>query len=163
MLQQTTVAAVIPYFERFLNRFPTVAALAAGPENEVLRLWEGLGYYSRARNLYRAAKVIVEEYAGLFPSELNLLQALPGIGRYTAGAIASFAFDQRAPIVEANTLRLYCRLIGFEGDPRSRAGQEVLWSVRLVNPIARRVPPAIFVGRTRREVNCESHNPNRRS
>lgn len=142
MLQQTTVAAVIPYFERFLDRFPTVAALAAGPENEVLRLWEGLGYYSRARNLHRAAKVIVEEYAGLFPSELNLLQALPGIGRYTAGAIASFAFDQRAPIVEANTLRLYCRLIGFEGDPRSRAGQEVLWS--FAESILPRVHPGRF-------------------
>ena len=128
MLQQTTVVAVIPYFERFLGRFPTVADLAAADESEVLRLWEGLGYYSRARNLHRAAKVIVEQYSGLFPTELDTLQSLPGVGRYTAGAIASFAFDQRAPIVEANTLRLYSRLIGYAGDPRSRDGQERLWA-----------------------------------
>jgi A/G-specific adenine glycosylase len=108
MLQQTTVVAVIPYFERFLSRFPTVADLAAADESEILRLWEGLGYYSRARNLHRAAKVIVEQHSGVFPTELDVLQSLPGIGRYTAGAIASFAFDQRAPIIEANTLRLYC-------------------------------------------------------
>ena len=128
MLQQTTVVAVIPYFERFLTRFPTVADLAAADESEILRLWEGLGYYSRARNLHRAAKVIVEQYSSVFPTELDVLQSLPGVGRYTAGAIASFAFDQRAPIVEANTLRLYCRLIGFDGDPRSRVGQERLWA-----------------------------------
>ena len=128
MLQQTTVVAVIPYFERFLGRFPTVTDLAATDESEILRLWEGLGYYSRARNLHRAAKVIVEQHSGIFPNELDVLQSLPGIGRYTAGAIASFAFDQRAPIVEANTLRLYCRLIGYDGDPRSREGQERLWA-----------------------------------
>ena len=127
MLQQTTVAAVIPYFERFLTQFPTVADLATAEESEILKLWEGLGYYSRARNIHRAAKVIVEQYSGVFPTELDALQSLPGIGRYTAGAIASFAFDQRAPIVEANTLRLYCRLIGYDGDPRSRDGQERLW------------------------------------
>ena len=127
MLQQTTVVAVIPYFARFLDRFPTVEDLAAGEETDVLRLWEGLGYYSRARNLHRAAKVIVEQYSGIFPKDLDVLQSLPGVGRYTAGAIASFAFDHRAPIVEANTLRLYCRLIGYGGDPRSRDGQERLW------------------------------------
>lgn len=128
MLQQTTVVAVIPYFERFLTRFPTIIDLAVADQGEVLRLWEGLGYYSRARNLHKAAQVVVETYAGVFPSELAAIQALPGIGRYTAGAIASFAFDQRAPIVEANTLRLYCRLLGYGGDPRSKAGQDILWS-----------------------------------
>lgn len=128
MLQQTTVVAVVPYFERFLARFPSVHDLAAADENDVLRLWEGLGYYSRARNLRKAAQVIVHEHGGVFPSELDALQRLPGIGRYTAGAIASFAFDRRAPIVEANTLRLYCRLLGYEGDPRSKEGQERLWS-----------------------------------
>ena len=128
MLQQTTVVAVVPYFERFLARFPTVNDLAAADENDVLRLWEGLGYYSRARNLRKAAQVIVREHDGVFPSEVDELQKLPGIGRYTAGAIASFAFDRRAPIVEANTLRLYCRLLGFAGDPRSKAGQQTLWS-----------------------------------
>ncbi len=128
MLQQTTVVAVVPYFERFLARFPSVNDLAAADENDVLRLWEGLGYYSRARNLSKAAQVIVLEHDGVFPSEVDALQKLPGIGRYTAGAIASFAFDRRAPIVEANTLRLYCRLLGYAGDPRSKDGQAQLWS-----------------------------------
>lgn len=127
MLQQTTVAAVIPYYDRFLAAFPTVFALARADEHDVLRLWEGLGYYSRGRNLHRAAQVIVGERGGLFPENVAGLQALPGIGRYTAGAIASFAFDLRAPIVEANTLRLYARLLGFAGDPRSTAGQRLLW------------------------------------
>ena len=128
MLQQTTVVAVIPYFERFLERFPTVNDLAVAAESDVLRLWEGLGYYSRARNIHRAANAIVERYAGAFPADLKTLQLLPGIGRYTAGAIASFAFDRRAPIVEANTLRLYSRLLGYDGDPRSSEGQQELWS-----------------------------------
>ena len=128
MLQQTTVVAVVPYFERFLARFPTVNDLAAADENDVLRLWEGLGYYSRARNLRKAAQVIVHEHDSVFPSEVEALQKLPGIGRYTAGAIASFAFDRRAPIVEANTLRLYCRLLGYAGDPRAKEGQKQLWS-----------------------------------
>ncbi len=128
MLQQTTVAAVIPYYERFLQKFPDVRALASADETDVLRLWEGLGYYSRARNLHRGAQEIVRRLQGEFPRAVEELQSLPGIGRYTAGAIASFAFDDRAPIVEANTLRLYCRLLGFDGDPRSTAGQTRLWS-----------------------------------
>ena len=121
MLQQTTVAAVVPYFERFLARFPTVGDLAAAEEADVLRLWEGLGYYSRARNLRRAAQVIVDQHASVFPADIAALQALPGIGRYTAGAIASFAFDLRAPIVEANTLRLYCRAAGIRRRSAGRA------------------------------------------
>jgi A/G-specific adenine glycosylase len=128
MLQQTTVAAVIPYYERFLQRFPDVQSLAAADESDVLRLWEGLGYYSRARNLHNGAKELVFQRSGEFPRDVGALQSLPGIGRYTAGAIASFAFDERAPIVEANTLRLYSRLLGFDGDPRSAAGQEILWN-----------------------------------
>jgi A/G-specific adenine glycosylase len=128
MLQQTTVAAVIPYFERFLAAFPTVADLAAASEERVLRLWEGLGYYSRARNLHRAAQRIVAEHGGELPRDVVALQALPGIGRYTAGAIASFAYNLPAPIVEANTLRLYSRLINYGDDPRSAAGQQVLWA-----------------------------------
>lgn len=127
MLQQTTVAAVIPYFERFLKRFPTLADLAGAPEDDVLHAWEGLGYYSRARNLRKAAQCILHDHAGVFPSDADVLRELPGIGRYTAGAIASFAFDRREPIVEANTLRLYCRLMGFGGDPRSAAGSRLLW------------------------------------
>lgn len=127
MLQQTTVAAVIPYYERFLKAFPTVEALADADEQHVLRLWEGLGYYSRARNLHKAAQTIVAKFDARFPESVADLQSLPGVGRYTAGAIASFAFDIRAPIVEANTLRLYCRLLNYSGDPRSREGQELLW------------------------------------
>jgi len=127
MLQQTTVVAVVPYFERFLKRFPTVQKLASAEESDVLRLWEGLGYYSRGRNLLRAAKQIVEMYEGRFPDNVETLRALPGIGRYTAGAIASFAFDQCEPIVEANTLRLYSRLLGMTDDPRSKEVQEKLW------------------------------------
>lgn len=127
MLQQTVVAAVIPYFEKFRSRFPDVHALAAAEESEVLQYWEGLGYYSRARNIHKTAKIVSTEWDGDFPQTVEALQKLPGIGRYTAGAICSFAYDARAPIVEANTLRLYSRLIGLEEDPRSKAGQAQLW------------------------------------
>lgn len=127
MLQQTTVAAVVPYYERFLERFPDLQTLAAADEQEVLRSWEGLGYYSRARNIHKTARRLVDEYDSRFPPDINTLQSLPGIGRYTAGAIASFAFNLPAPIVEANTQRLYCRLIGYDGEPRSATGQRVLW------------------------------------
>lgn len=127
MLQQTQVATVIPYYERFLARFPDVESLAAANESEVLKLWEGLGYYRRARQLHRAAKTIVDEHGGQVPTDAEQLQSLPGIGRYTAGAILSIARDARLPILEANTLRLLCRLIGYRGDPRAAAGQRILW------------------------------------
>ena len=140
MLQQTTVVAVIPYFERFIARFPTLVELAQGSEEDVLRHWEGLGYYSRGRNIHKAAKLLIAEHGGEFPTTVDELVRLPGIGRYTAGAIASFAFDTRAPIVEANTLRLYCRLIGYRGDPRSSAGQQILWD------FAERILPAKGTG-----------------
>ena len=127
MLQQTTVAAVIDYFARWFEAFPTVEALAAADEQDVLRQWEGLGYYSRARNLHKAARIVVGDFGGEFPATLAELQSLPGIGRYTAGAIASFAFDQPAPIVEANTERLYARLIGLEQATQTTAGKRQLW------------------------------------
>ena len=127
MLQQTTVTAVVPYFERWFERFPNVQTLAAATQDEVLKYWEGLGYYSRARNIHKTACIVVDEFEGVFPDDVKGLTALPGIGRYTAGAVCSFAFDKPAPIVEANTLRLYCRLMGFDGDPRSSAGQKLLW------------------------------------
>jgi A/G-specific adenine glycosylase len=127
MLQQTTVAAVKPYFERFLAAFPTVDHLAAASEQQVLRLWEGLGYYRRARGLHAAAKHIVDELAGEFPCDVPGLMALPGIGRYTAGAIVSIAYDKPAPILEANTIRLFARLIGYRDDPTKTAGQKLLW------------------------------------
>lgn len=128
MLQQTTVAAVKPYFERFIKAFPNVEKLAAAEEVQVLRLWEGLGYYRRARGLYAAAKQVVAEYSGEFPRDLAALQSLPGIGRYTAGAIASIAFNQRAPILEANTIRLLARLLAYPADPTKSAGQKLLWA-----------------------------------
>ena len=129
MLQQTQVATVGNYFERFIRNFPDVRRLAAARETEVLREWEGLGYYRRARQLHAAAQQIVAEYGGQFPADASELQKLPGIGRYTAGAIASIAFDKRAPILEANTIRLLSRLIGFRGNPHSLSGQRPLWRV----------------------------------
>lgn len=127
MLQQTQVATVRDYFQRFVAAFPDVHSLAAADELQVLRLWEGLGYYRRARQLHAAAKKIVAECAGMFPQDLDELQSLPGVGRYTAGAIASIAFDQRAPILEANTIRLLSRLIAYRENPLKAAGQRVLW------------------------------------
>jgi len=127
MLQQTTVAAVIPYFQRFIERFPTVESLAAADIGDVLRCWEGLGYYSRARNLHRAAGVICEQHGGRFPRSLEALQELPGVGRYTAGAIAGFAWDLPAPILEANTERLYARLLALDEPSDSTPGRKKLW------------------------------------
>jgi A/G-specific adenine glycosylase len=129
MLQQTQVATVVPYFARFMAAFPTIARLAAAEEQEVLRLWEGLGYYRRARQLHAAARQIVAEHAGRFPEDPTDVARLPGIGRYTAGAILSIAFDQRQPILEANTFRLLARLVAYRGDPQSTAGLKLLWHV----------------------------------
>jgi A/G-specific adenine glycosylase len=129
MLQQTQVAAVIPYWERFLARFPDVAALALADEQEVLRSWEGLGYYRRARQLHSAARQIVAQHEGQFPTSFPDVRALPGIGRYTAGAILSIGLDQRLPILEANSIRVLSRLTGFDGDVSSTAGQKYLWSI----------------------------------
>ena len=130
MLQQTTVTAVVPYLGRFLDRFPTVQVLAAAELDEVLRAWEGLGYYSRARNLHKAARMIVHEWGGLWRETAGELEALPGVGRYTAGAIASFAFGQPSAIVEANTARLYARLMALESDLTQSASRRQLWSLR---------------------------------
>lgn len=117
----------MPYFERFREQFPTVADLAAADEAHVLRLWEGLGYYSRARNLHKAARVIMNDLNGHFPNTVNDLLKLPGIGPYTSRAIASVALGKGVGILEANTLRLYSRLIELEVDPRSKAGNRLLW------------------------------------
>jgi A/G-specific adenine glycosylase len=127
MLQQTQVATVRDYFTRFVADFPDVHSLAAADERRVLRLWEGLGYYRRARQMHAAAKKVAKELNGEFPRDVVALQELPGIGRYTAGAIASIAFDQRVPILEANTIRLLSRLIAYRDDPLTAAGQRVLW------------------------------------
>jgi A/G-specific adenine glycosylase len=127
MLQQTQVATVIPYFDRFIRRFTTLPALAAADEQEVLRMWQGLGYYSRARNLLAAAKVVVNELGGELPRNADELRRLPGVGRYTAGAIASIAFGQRAAILDGNVMRVLCRIDGIESDPREAATQQKLW------------------------------------
>lgn len=127
MLQQTQVSTVVPYFERFLRAFPDVRALAAAEEHEVLKLWEGLGYYRRARDLHRAARIIVAEHDGVFPADADAARALPGIGRYTLGAILSQAFGQRLPILEANSRRVLCRLFGRAEDPRKGECLAWLW------------------------------------
>jgi A/G-specific adenine glycosylase len=127
MLQQTLVATVVPYFERFLASFPTLADLARAEEQTVLRLWEGLGYYSRARNLHRAAQIIVTDHGGQFPRDAEAAARLPGIGRYTLGAILSQAFDLPMPILEANSQRVLCRLFARPGDPREAAQRKWLW------------------------------------
>ena len=129
MLQQTQAATVTAYFERFLIALPNVEALAAARVEKVLRLWEGLGYYRRARQLHQAARLIVERHGGRFPRDVNELRRLPGVGRYTAGAIASIAFDQPAPILEANTIRLFSRLLAYRGQPDSAAGQRLGWAM----------------------------------
>ena len=127
MLQQTQVATVVPYFTRFIERFPTLADLAAAEEQDVLRLWQGLGYYSRARNLRAAARAVATNYGGELPRERDELLKLPGVGRYTAGAVASIAFDRRAPILDGNVARVLCRIDKIETDPRERLTQELLW------------------------------------
>ncbi len=128
MLQQTQVATVTPYYKRFLLRFPQATALAAAEEHDVLRMWEGLGYYRRARQMHQAAKRIVNEHGGQFPRDPKEARRLPGVGRYTAGAVLSIAFDAREPILEANTLRLFARLLAYRGALQSTPGQSLLWS-----------------------------------
>lgn len=125
MLQQTQVETVKPYFERFIARYPTVEALAAAPLDEVLKLWEGLGYYSRARQLHRAAQIIA---ADGFPQTVEGLMALPGVGRYTAGAIASIAFGARAALVDGNVIRVFARLLDMPDDVTTKAAQDRLWA-----------------------------------
>lgn len=129
MLQQTQVATVIPYYQRFMERFPTVTALAAAPLDEVLHLWTGLGYYARARNLHRAAQLIVDQYAGDFPLSFTEVEALPGIGRSTAGAILALATGQRHPILDGNVKRVLTRYFGIEGFPGERAIELRLWEL----------------------------------
>ncbi len=129
MLQQTQVATVIPYFERWMARFPTVESLAAAGEEEVLHAWEGLGYYSRARNLLRGAREVAARYGGRVPDHVPDLLALPGIGAYTAGAIASIAYNVRAPIVDGNVIRVLSRVFALRGDPARQPLRGRLWDL----------------------------------
>jgi A/G-specific adenine glycosylase len=129
MLQQTQVATVIGYYERFMQQFPDVRALAAAPVDEVLHLWTGLGYYARARNLHRAAQLIVAEHDGEFPPTIEAAQALPGIGRSTAGAILSLSRSQRHPILDGNVKRVLARYFGVDGFPGEREVEKTLWAL----------------------------------
>ncbi len=129
MLQQTQVATVIGYYERFMQRFPDVRALADAPIDEVLHLWTGLGYYARARNLHRAAQLVVAEHGGEFPQSIEAMQALPGIGRSTAGAILALSRAQRHPILDGNVKRVLARYFGIEGFPGERDVEKTLWSL----------------------------------
>ncbi|MGD0707548.1 MAG: A/G-specific adenine glycosylase [Anaerolineaceae bacterium] len=133
MLQQTQVPTVIPYFECWMMRFPTLQALAAADEQEVLKLWEGLGYYSRARNLFKAARVVMESYNGVLPGDRTALEHLPGIGRYTAGAIASIAFGQNEPALDGNIRRVLARIFDVQEPARSPAGEKRLWELAAEN------------------------------
>ena len=128
MLQQTQVNTVVDYFNRFVKRFPSIQSLAQADLQHVLQMWEGLGYYRRARQLHAAAREVVENHQGKFPERMTDVLALPGIGRYTAGAILSIALDQPHPILEGNTLRLFARLTHLREDIKSSAVQKRLWA-----------------------------------
>ena len=127
MLQQTQVKTVLPYWERWMKTLSTVQELAEAPIDTILKLWEGLGYYSRVRNLQKAAQVIVRESNGLFPDTVAGWLALPGIGRYTAGAICSIAFDQPVPVLDGNVVRVLCRYFGYRQDPKNTLVNRKLW------------------------------------
>ncbi len=129
MLQQTQVATVVDYYQRFIAAYPTLADLAAADEQELMRLWEGLGYYRRARSLHAAAKEIVERHGGVFPQTYEQVLALPGIGRYTAGAILSISGDQRLPVLEGNTVRVYSRWTGLREPVTTPAAKTTLWEI----------------------------------
>jgi A/G-specific adenine glycosylase len=136
MLQQTQVDTVIPYFDRFVRTFPTVRDLARAPESDVLRLWAGLGYYRRCRGLHAAARAMVERHEGEVPSDPAALEALPGIGRYTAGAIASIAFGRPAPVLDGNVARVLSRLLALDLPAGGTEGRRALWAEagRLLDP-----------------------------
>ncbi len=129
MLQQTQVAAVVPFYRRFLERFPDVRALAHAPHDDVMQYWSGLGYYSRARNLHAAARRVVGEFDGRFPDTVEALESLPGIGRSTAGAVAAFAYGRKAAILDGNVKRVLARVFLIEGAPADAAYNRRLWTL----------------------------------
>jgi A/G-specific adenine glycosylase len=139
MLQQTRIAAVVPYYQRFLGRFPTVHSLARAPEADVLKLWSGLGYYSRARNLHRAAKLIVAQHNGKFPRELDAALELPGIGTYTAAAVLSIAYDIPRAVLDGNVARVLARIKAIRGDLRAPKKWRIL-GVAAQNLLATQAP-----------------------
>ena len=133
MLQQTRVEAVIPYFARWMARFPTIQSLAEASEQDVLNHWEGLGYYTRARNLHKAAKIVAGEFGGKLPHSVDALRKLPGIGRYTAGAIASMVFGMDEPTLDGNLRRVFARLFNVKAPADSAEGEKQLWSIAAEN------------------------------
>jgi A/G-specific adenine glycosylase len=138
MLQQTQVATVIPYFKRFMDRFPSVESLASAPEDEVLHLWTGLGYYARARNLRSCAMTLVADHGGEFPDRIEAVIGLSGIGRSTAGAILALSRDERHPILDGNVKRVLARVFGIDGDPSSAATLALLWAqAEACTPVSR--------------------------
>ncbi len=129
MLQQTRVETVLPYYARWLRAFPTVHALARAKDDRVLKLWEGLGYYSRVRNLHRAAQTVAREHSGKLPRTAEGLRQLPGIGRYTAGAIASIAFGERVPLVDGNVARVFARVFAIRANVKAPRTMQALWQL----------------------------------
>ncbi|WP_286178052.1 A/G-specific adenine glycosylase [Stieleria mannarensis] len=127
MLQQTQVATVLPYYQRWMESFPTIAELAAAEESELMRHWEGLGYYRRVRSMHAAAKKIMADHDGRFPLDYDQVLALPGVGRYTAGAVLSISSDAKLPVLEGNTQRVYSRWIALRASPTENAGNKLLW------------------------------------
>lgn len=129
MLQQTQVKTVLPYWERWMKALPTISSLAAAAPGKIHKLWEGLGYYTRVRNMQKAARLVLERYGGQFPSDFEQVLQLPGIGRYTAGAICSIAFNQPCPIVDGNVIRVLTRVFGIGGDPKDKMVNAQLWNL----------------------------------
>jgi A/G-specific adenine glycosylase len=142
MLQQTQVKTVIPFWQRWMQKLPTVQSLARARVQTLYKLWEGLGYYRRVRNMQKAARLILREHSGEFPSDYDQVLALPGIGRYTAGAICSIAFNQPKPILDGNVTRVLTRLFGIRGDPKEKAINALLWENAQVLVQAAAIPPA---------------------
>lgn len=142
MLQQTQVTAVLGYYARFIERFPTVQALAAAPADDVMAAWAGLGYYTRARNLHRCAQIVVAEHGGIFPSDPDVLATLPGIGRSTAAAIAAFSYGVRAAILDGNVKRVFARAFGIDGFPGDKRVEDTMWRIaEAVLPPAEGIQP----------------------
>ena len=161
MLQQTQVKTVIPYWERWMRQVPTVRALAKADSSRLHKLWEGLGYYSRVRNMQKAARVIMKEHGGRFPQEFEDILALPGIGRYTAGAICSIAFNQRYPVLDGTVVRVLTRVFGIGGNPRESQTNARLW--RLAEDLVQNVAfPASNVNQALMELGaliCTARQP----
>ena len=129
MLQQTQVKTVLPYWERWMRELPDIAALARVPPEKLHKLWEGLGYYTRVRNMQRTAQLVIEQHGGSFPDDLGQLLELPGIGRYTAGAVCSIAFNQPTPILDGNVIRVLTRLFGIAKNPKEKETNTLLWQL----------------------------------